>query len=261
MLTLATWNVNSVRARLPLVLDWTGRNKPDVLLFQEIKSETASFPAQDFQALGYESLVVGQKSYNGVALLARWPITPVLTSLPGDESDAQARYVEADVAGVRVIGLYLPNGNPIGTDKFAYKLAWMERLIRRAKTLLAEGIPFLMAGDFNVIPTDADVYDPKAFANDALTQPETRKLWRGLLNLGLCDAFLLCHPQAENAWTFWDYQAGAWPRDQGLRIDFILLSPRLADRLQECGIDREPRGREKASDHTPVWCRLSLEAA
>lgn len=260
MPVLATWNVNSIRARLPLVLDWTERARPDVLLLQEIKTEHAGFPELEFKSIGYESLVVGQKSYNGVALLARAPIQPVLTALPGASDDAQARYVEADVAGLRVIGLYLPNGNPIGTEKFAYKLSWMERLIARAKTLLAQGVPFLMAGDFNVIPSDGDVYDPKAFASDALAQPETRKLWRSLLNLGLYDAFLLKHPGAERAWTFWDYQAGAWPRDLGLRIDFILLSPGLADRLADCGIDREPRGKEKASDHTPVWCRLS-EAA
>jgi exodeoxyribonuclease-3 len=257
MPVLATWNVNSIRARLPLVLDWTGRTRPDVLLLQEIKTEDSGFPELDFKALGYESLVVGQKSYNGVALLARRPFRPVLTRLPGDEADVQARYVEADVGDIRVIGLYLPNGNPIGGEKFAYKLAWMERMIQRAKALLAEGVPFLMAGDFNVIPSDADVYDPKAFASDALAQPQTRRLWRTLLNLGLVDAFKARHPGAERAWTFWDYQAGAWPRDLGLRIDFILLSPKLADRLQDCGIDREPRGREKASDHTPVWCRLA----
>ncbi len=256
MPVLATWNVNSIRARLPLVLEWTGRVRPDVLLFQEIKTEASGFPEMEFRALGYQSLVVGQKSYNGVALLSRLPIHPVMTSLPGDEADAQARYVEADVAGIRVIGLYLPNGNPIGAEKFAYKLAWMDRLIARAKSLLAEGVPFLMAGDFNVIPTDDDVYDPKAFANDALTQPETRRKWRALLNLGLYDAFSLSHPDARRAWTFWDYQAGAWPRDLGLRIDFFLLSPRLVDKLQGCGIDREPRALEKASDHTPVWCRL-----
>lgn len=257
MSVLATWNVNSIRARLPLVLDWTERARPDMLLLQEIKTENAGFPELEFKAIGYNSLVVGQKSYNGVALLARAPIQPVLTALPGASDDAQARYVEADVAGLRVIGLYLPNGNPIGTEKFSYKLSWMERLISRAKTLLGQGIPFLMAGDFNVIPTDGDVYDPKAFASDALAQPETRKLWRSLLNLGLYDAFLQKHPGAQRAWTFWDYQAGAWPRDLGLRIDFILLSPGLADRLADCGIDREPRGKEKASDHTPVWCRLS----
>ncbi|MDK9721550.1 MAG: exodeoxyribonuclease III [Rhodospirillales bacterium] len=260
MPVLATWNVNSIRARLPLVLDWTERARPDVLLLQEIKTENAGFPELEFKAIGYNSLVVGQKSYNGVALLARAPIQPALTALPGAQDDAQARYVEADVAGLRVIGLYLPNGNPIGTEKFAYKLAWMERLIVRTKTLLGQGIPFLMAGDFNVIPTDGDVYDAKAFASDALAQPQTRRLWRSLLNLGLYDAFSLKHPGAQRAWTFWDYQAGAWPRDLGLRIDFILLSPGLADRLADCGIDREPRGKEKASDHTPVWCRLS-EAA
>ncbi|MBF0353956.1 MAG: exodeoxyribonuclease III [Alphaproteobacteria bacterium] len=254
---LATWNINSVRARLPLVLEWAGRVRPDILLFQEIKCETASFPEMEFKSLGYECLIVGQKSYNGVALLSRQPIVPRSTALPGDDADAQARYVEADVGNIRVIGLYLPNGNPIGTDKFAYKLGWMERLITRAKDLLAQGIPFVMAGDFNVIPSDDDVFDPKAFAQDALTQPEVRRLWRTLLNLGLYDAFALCHPQAERAWTFWDYQAGAWQRDLGLRIDFILLSPGLADRLVECAVDKEPRGRDKASDHTPVWCRLN----
>lgn len=261
MPVVATWNVNSIRARLPLVLDWTQKKRPDVLLLQEIKTESANFPEMDFKAIGYQSLIVGQKSYNGVALLSRHPATPVLTSLPGDGNDMQARYVEADVMGMRIIGLYLPNGNPIGTEKFSYKLGWMQRLIDRAKALLSAGVPFLMAGDFNVIPADADVYDPKAFAADALAQPETRKLWRTLLNLGLSDAFALCHPEATGAWTFWDYQAGCWPKDQGLRIDFILLSPKLADRLRDCGVDREPRGKEKASDHTPVWCSLESEAA
>ncbi len=228
--------------------------RPDILLFQEIKTEAPGFPEMEFKALGYEALVVGQKGYNGVALLSRQPLNPVLTVLPGEDADVQARYVEADVDGVRIVGLYLPNGNPIGTEKFAYKLAWMDRLIERAKTLLAEGVPFVMAGDFNVIPGDEDVYDPKAFAQDALTQPETRRRWRQLLNLGLYDAFALRHPEARRAWTFWDYQGGAWPRDLGLRIDFILLSPRLADRLTDCAVDRDPRGRDKASDHTPLWC-------
>lgn len=256
MPVVATWNVNSIRARLPLVLGWTAKREPDVLLFQEIKTESESFPAMEFKAAGYDSLVVGQKSYNGVALLSRHPVKLVLAALPGDETDVQARYIEADVCGMRVIGLYLPNGNPLGGEKFAYKLDWMRRLIARVKALQSEGVPFLLAGDFNVIPTDDDVFDPRSVAGDALAQPQTRALWQELLNLGLYDAFKLRHPDADRAWTFWDYQAGAWPRDQGMRIDFILLSPRLADRLAECGVDREPRGLEKASDHTPVWCRL-----
>jgi exodeoxyribonuclease III len=255
---IATWNVNSVKARLPNVTGWLTEVKPDVAVLQEIKCETAAFPVAAFTDIGYQCLVVGQKAYNGVALLSRLPFTPVLERLPGEEeTDPQARYLEADVAGVRVCGLYLPNGNPLGTEKFDYKIRWMERLRARAAALLQDGLPFLLTGDFNVIPEARDVYDPAGFAaKDALFQPETLRQWRSLLNLGLTDAYRALHDDAK-AYTFWDYQAGCWPRDLGLRIDHFLLSPQLTDRLAGCCVDRGPRAAEKASDHTPVLLDLS----
>jgi exodeoxyribonuclease-3 len=262
VLTVATWNVNSVKARLPLVTGWLASARPDVLLMQEIKTQTEDFPAEAFRNLGYEVAVSGQKSYNGVAIASLRPLSEVKAGLPGDEGDPQARWIEASLPdGLRLACLYLPNGNPPDSGKYPYKLSWMDRLIHRAREMLAEGRPFLLGGDFNVIPADEDVFDPKAFAGDALALPETRKRWRTLLNLGLAEAFRARHPEARGAWTFWDYQAGAWPRDQGLRIDHMLLSPALADRLADCGIDRAPRGAEKASDHTPFWCRFREEAA
>lgn len=253
---IATWNVNSVKARLPNVTGWLTQTLPDVAVLQEIKCETAAFPAEAFAEIGYQSFVVGQKAYNGVALLSRQPFTPVLDRLPGEEEDLQARYLEADVGGVRICGLYLPNGNPLGGEKFAYKLRWMERLRARADALLKKRVPFLLTGDFNVIPEARDVFDPAGFAaSDALFQPETLRQWRALLNLGLTEAYRALHDD-DRAYTFWDYQAGCWPRDLGLRIDHFLLSPPLADRLTGCFIDRGPRAAEKASDHTPVLLDL-----
>ncbi|UEM05451.1 exodeoxyribonuclease III [Skermanella rosea] len=254
---IATWNVNSVKARLPNVLAWLERASPDVVLFQEIKCETASFPKQEFEALGYCCAVVGQKSYNGVALLSKQPAEDVLDHLPGDAEDTQGRYVEATVAGVRIASLYLPNGNPVGTEKYPYKLRWMERLRRHAAELLKTEQPFVLGGDYNVIPAPEDVYDPQAWETDALFRPETRAQFRALLNLGLTEAFRAVHPDESRAYTFWDYQAGRWPRDQGIRIDHFLLSPQAADRLVDCRIDRGPRGEEKASDHTPVVLELA----
>lgn len=255
---IATWNVNSVKARLNNVTSWLADARPDVVVLQEIKCETAAFPAAAFADIGYQSFVVGQKAYNGVALLTRLPYQQILDRLPGEEeSDPQARYLEADVGGVRICGLYLPNGNPLGTEKFDYKLRWMDRLIERAAALLNARVPFLLTGDFNVIPEARDVFDPQSFAaNDALFQPETLRRWRALVNLGLTDAYRALHDD-DKAYTFWDYQAGCWPRDLGLRIDHFLLSPQLADRLAACFIDRGPRAAEKASDHTPVVLDLA----
>ena len=245
-----------MKARLPLITGWLRDASPDVLLMQEIKCETAAFPAAAFEELGYHVTAVGQKAYNGVALLSKLPQEDVLTRLPGDEdSDVQSRYVEATVGGVRIASLYLPNGNPLGTEKFDYKLRWMERLYAHAKTLLASEQPFVLGGDYNVIPEDRDVYSPAAFAGDALTQPETRQRFRALINLGLTEAYRALKDD-DRAYTFWDYQAGAWPRDNGLRIDHFLLSPQAADRLVDCVIDRGPRGLEKASDHTAVILTL-----
>jgi exodeoxyribonuclease-3 len=254
---IATWNVNSVKARLPNVLAWLQSAAPDVCLLQELKCVTEAFPALEIEALGYNLAVHGQKTYNGVAILSKRPIEDVTTGLPGDPSDEQARYIEATISGVRIASIYLPNGNPVDSPKFPYKLGFFTRLLARTKALLAQEETFVLGGDYNVCPTDADVYDPKGWANDALCRSESRAAFRTMLNLGLTDAYRSLHPDQERAWTFWDYQAGAWPRDHGLRIDHLLLSPQAADRLQACEIDREPRGREKASDHTPVWCELA----
>jgi exodeoxyribonuclease III len=253
---IATWNVNSLKARLPNVLAWLEINRPDVVCLQEIKTEAASFPELELRGLGYHLEVLGQKSYNGVALLSRLPATEVLRGLPGDTGDEQARYIEAMIGGVRIASIYLPNGNPVGTDKYPYKLAWMDRLREHARGLLAAEIPFVLAGDYNVCPTDDDVYDPIGWREDALCRPESRARFRALLHLGLTDAFRALHPEP-NRYTFWDYQAGRWYRDEGLRIDHFLLSPQTIDRLIACDVDREPRGREKASDHTVVWCEIA----
>jgi exodeoxyribonuclease III len=256
-LRIATWNVNSIKVRLPLVLDWLARVSPDVLVMQEIKCETAAFPAAVFEAAGYRATAVGQKAYNGVAFLSKTPHEVTATRLEGEEEDEQARYVEATVAGVRIGGLYLPNGNPVDTPKFDYKLRWMDRLTTRVRALLAAEVPFVLGGDWNVIPEARDVFDPRAFAGDALFRPETRARFRTLLNLGLTEAFRALHPDEARAYTFWDYQAGCWPRDAGLRIDHFLLSPQTADRLTGCTIDRAPRALDKASDHTPVILELA----
>lgn len=252
---IATFNVNSIKARLPNVLEWLKEADPDVALLQEIKCQAADFPVLEFQSMGYQVQAVGQKSYNGVALLSKQPAENVLEGLPGDETDEQARYVEATVQGVRVASLYLPNGNPVDSEKYPYKLGWMKRLKAHAATLLASEQPVVLAGDYNVIPEPRDCYDPAAWAGDALFLPETRRHFREIVNLGYTDAFRAIHPQRV-AYSFWDYQAGRWPRDEGIRIDHLLLSPQAADRLCDAGIDKKARGREKASDHTPVWCEL-----
>lgn len=252
---IATWNVNSIKARLPNVLDWLNRARPDVVLLQELKCQDENFPFLEIEAAGYRAEVHGQKSYNGVAILSRHPIEAVTRGLPEPDGDEQARYIEATIGGWRLASLYLPNGNPTPGEKFDYKLRWMRRLIDHAKTLLAQGTPFVLAGDYNVCPTDDDVYDPPNWRNDALCRPESRALFRELVHLGLTDAFRALHPEPHR-YTFWDYQAGAWQRDNGLRIDHLLLSPQAADRLVECDIDKGPRGCEKASDHTPIWIRL-----
>lgn len=256
---IATWNVNSVKARLPNVLEWLAEARPDVLLLQEIKCQDEGFPFLEFEAAGYRAAVHGQKSYNGVAILSPHPIADVVRGLPDLDGDDQSRYIEATVQGYRVASIYLPNGNPAPGDKFDYKLRWMRRLIAHAKALLATGCPVVLAGDYNVCPTDIDVYDPVNWRGDALCRPESRALFRELCHLGLTEAFRALHPDEPHRYSFWDYQAGAWQRDLGLRIDHLLLSPQAADRLVACDIDKAPRGRDKASDHTPVW--IELEAA
>jgi len=253
---IATWNVNSVKARSAHLMRWLAAFKPDIVMLQEIKCLTEDFPVLDIKALGYNAVALGQKAYNGVALLSTQPITDVMTGLPGDPSDEQARYIEATVGDLRVASIYLPNGNPTNTDKFPYKLGWMDRLTARARELLATEKPVVLAGDYNICPTDVDVHDPVGFADDALCRPESRGRFRALVNLGYTDAIRAMNP-TEHIYTYWDYQAGAWQRDLGLRIDHLLLSPQAADRLVAASVDRTPRGEEKASDHTPAWCELN----
>ena len=257
---IATWNVNSINVRLPHVTAYLREVSPDVLLLQELKSTDERFPHSEIEDVGYHVALAGQKTFNGVGILAKQPIDVEQRALPGDATDAQARYLEAVIGSVRVASIYLPNGNPIDTDKFSYKLAWMDRLIAHVRTLLAYEEPLVLGGDYNVCPTDDDVYDPEGFANDALCHPETRARFQTLCYLGLTDAIRARHPQV-GVYTFWDYQAGCWNKDQGLRIDHLLLSPQAADRLVDSGVDKGPRGKEKPSDHTPVWCELQMERA
>jgi exodeoxyribonuclease-3 len=259
---IATWNVNSVKVRLPHLLDYLKSAQPDVLCLQEIKCLADDFPQLELQGLGYRVEALGQRAYNGVALVSKEPARDIVCGLPEAGDDDQARYIEASFTGaaggeVRVASLYLPNGNPIGTDKFAYKLAWMERLHGHAQALLRREIPFVLAGDYNVCPADEDVYDPVAMGEDALVQPESRARFRALLYLGLTDSYRAFHRESHR-YTFWDYQAGRWNRDEGLRIDHLLLSPHAADRVTACEIDKSPRGKERASDHTPIWCELAV---
>ena len=256
MVTIATWNVNSVNARLPNVLDWLASARPDIALLQEIKCLDPAFPAEAMAEIGYNAAVHGQKSYNGVAILSRRPIADVRRGLPGDAGDEQARYLEATIGDLRVASIYLPNGNPIGTEKFAYKLAWMARLHAHAASLLDLDQPVVLGGDYNVIPAAEDCHDPKAWAGDALFQPESRRAFRALLHLGYTEAFRALHPDERGAYSFWDYQGGAFQLDHGIRIDHLLLSPQAADRLVACAIDKAPRRQPKASDHTPVTVTL-----
>jgi len=253
--TLASWNVNSIKARIGNVVAWVEAFKPDVLLLQELKCQEEGFPALELKSLGYEHELVGQKSYNGVAILSTAPIEVRQRALPDGEGDEQARYLEAETHGLLVASIYLPNGNPVASDKFPYKLAWMERLERHAADLLKEERALILGGDYNVIPNPEDCYDPQAWRGDALFRPESRQALRRLVNLGFTDAYRQMHPKTRG-YTFWDYQGGAWQNDLGIRIDHLLLSPQAADRLADSNIERGPRGADKASDHTPIWCRL-----
>lgn len=249
-----SWNVNSIKARLEHVKQYLAEVAPDVLMVQELKG--LDFPADDFSALGYETHAVGQKAYNGVAVFSKTPITVIHNKLPGDDADEQARYLEFETNGVRLINIYAPNGNPVDSDKFPYKLKWMARLTKRLQQLRADYVPFAIGGDFNVIPEDKDCHDPKAWAGDALFRPESRSAFRTLENTGLYDAFRIVNRSGGN-YTFWDYQAGAWQQDHGIRIDHFLLSPEMTDRLVNCTIDRTPRGWDKPSDHTPIIIEIA----
>jgi len=260
---IATWNVNSIKARLPNALNWLADAKPDVLCLQEIKCIDENFPAGPFEDLGYHVSVHGQKTYNGVAILSRTTPDQVLRGLPGNEDDEQARYLEAVIpAGnraVRVASIYLPNGNPVPGEKYDYKLNWMGHLKTRMQTVLDFEEISVFSGDYNVIPEPRDVHDPAAWEGDALYRPETLQAWRQLVYLGYTDAFRASTAQPGH-YSFWDYQAGAWQRNKGIRIDHHLLSPQAADRLKSCTIDKDVRGGERPSDHVPVVCELDVWA-
>ncbi len=264
---IATFNINGIKARLPALLDWLDEAQPDVALLQEIKSLDENFPREPFEDRGYNVETHGQKSFNGVAILSKLPLEDVQRGLPGDDSDEQARWIEATVVGdraVRICGLYLPNGNPVelNTDgtpvkggKYEYKLGWMDRLHTRAKELLASEEPAIMAGDYNIIPQDEDAKRPEVWHEDALGRPESRAAFRRILNLGFTEAFRT-RTLGPDHYSFWDYQAGAWNKNDGIRIDHLLLTPQAADLMTNCQIDAEIRGREKPSDHVPVWVEL-----
>ncbi|APX25178.1 MAG: exodeoxyribonuclease III [Rhodobacteraceae bacterium] len=258
---IATFNINGIKARISALTDWLEEAQPDVVLLQEIKSVDEAFPREALEDLGYQVETHGQKSFNGVGILSKLPLEDVTRGLPGDDSDEQARWIEATVVGehhaLRLCGLYLPNGNPAPGPKYDYKLAWMARMEERARALLAEEMPALMAGDYNVIPQAEDAAKPEAWTEDALFLPETRAAFRRIVNLGFTEAFRARHP-GPGHYSFWDYQAGAWQRNNGIRIDHFLLSPQAADLMTDVQIDRDIRGREKPSDHVPVWVDLAL---
>ena len=253
---VATFNINNVNKRLPNLLAWLRTAKPDVVCLQELKSADDGLPIAEVEAAGYRGVWHGQKGFNGVAILARGePPVERQRGLEGEPEDEHSRYIEAEIGGLVVASIYLPNGNPVPGPKFDYKLRWIERLRTHARALLAEERPVVLAGDFNVIPNDDDTYSVRAMAEDALMQPESRAGFRTLVADGWTDALRTRYPNG-GVWTFWDYQAGAWQRDAGFRIDHLLLSPQAADRLVDAGVDKDYRAREKASDHAPTWARL-----
>jgi exodeoxyribonuclease III len=260
---IATWNVNSIKQRLDGAVAWLAERAPDLVCLQETKCIDDAFPREAFESLGYNVAVHGQKTFNGVALLSKYPFDEVNIGLPGDHADDHARFMEAVVStaqGVlRIASVYLPNGNPPETEKYTYKISWMKRLNAYVRERLTLGEPLILGGDYNVIPANADARNPQAWTGDALFLPRTRSEFRALINLGLTDA-VRATSDAAGLYTFWDYQAGAWQKNNGIRIDHVLLSPQAADRLGEVGIDRHVRGWEKPSDHVPVWLDLAIEA-
>jgi exodeoxyribonuclease-3 len=259
---IATWNINGIRARIDGLLTWLKESQPDVVCLQEIKTVEEGFPTAAIADLGYSAAVFGQKGFNGVALLSRYPLEDIRRGLPEEPDPGQSRYIEAVVSipgsAVRVASIYLPNGNPIATEKFPYKLAWMQRLEAHARNLLAHEETLVLAGDFNVIPEPVDAKRPQAWVNDALFQPQSRAALRRLQSLGLTDGLRACEP-GPGIYTFWDYQAGSWQKDDGIRIDHMLLSPQAADRLRSAKVDRFTRAWEKPSDHVPVWGEFDLD--
>ena len=256
---IATFNINGIKARTQALLDWLAEAQPDVACLQEIKSVDEAFPRDAFEALGYTVETHGMKAFNGVAILSKLPLEDVTRRLPGDDADEQARWIEATVIGpkhpVRICGLYLPNGNPTPGPKYDYKLAWMQRMLSRTRTLLADEQALVLCGDYNIIPQAEDAANPQNWLTDALYLPQSRQAYQRLLNLGLTDAIRAQNP-ASGTYTYWDFQAGAWERNNGIRIDHLLLSPQAADLLQTSGIDKAVRGRDKPSDHVPVWIEL-----
>ncbi len=255
---IATFKLNAIRARLPRLLEWLQREQPDVVCLQELKCADEALPAADIEAAGYGGVWHGQKGFNGVAVLAKGA-APALRrlGLPGNDEDSHSRYIEAEVDGVVIASIYLPNGNPVGTEKFDYKLGWLARLEAHARDLLAEERPVVLAGDYNVIPEDRDVFSVRAMQHDALMQPESRAALRRIVHQGWTDTLRALHPAEGQLYTFWDYTAGAWQRDAGFRIDHLLCSPAAADRLQAAGVDKWARGEEKASDNAPTWVILA----
>ena len=255
---IASFNINGIKARIQALTDWLAQTDADVVVLQEIKSVDEGFPREHFQDLGWTVETHGQKGFNGVAILSRLPLEDVTRGLPGDDDDEQARYIEATVVGdqaVRIAGLYLPNGNPAPGPKFDYKLAWMERLRLRAAELLAMEMPVVMLGDYNIIPEARDAANPQKWVDDALFRPESRAAFRKILNLGFTEAFR-SRVRGGGHYSFWDYQAGAWNKNDGIRIDHFLLSAQCADLMQDCWIEKDERAKEKPSDHVPVWVEL-----
>jgi exodeoxyribonuclease III len=254
---IVTWNVNSIKVRVPHVCDYLRATSPDVLLLQETKVADDKFPALEIEDLGYSIAIHGQRTYNGVAILSKHPMEDVIRGLPGNTDDDQSRYIEVTIEGLRIGSLYLPNGNPLDTEKFDYKLRWMGHLRDHARTLLKDDVDFVLGGDWNIAPEAEDLYDPGAFLDDAIAHADSRALWREINYLGLTESFRALHPELAQAWSYFDYQRGAWEKNHGIRIDHVLLSPRVADRLEASGIDRDERGRTQPSDHVPVWCVLA----
>jgi exodeoxyribonuclease-3 len=250
---IASWNVNSIRARMHVVPQWVKENAPDVMLMQELKGEI--FPSDTFEDLGYKSVAVTQKSYNGVAVLSRTPIEVACSKLPGDEADSHARFLETRIDGVRIVNLYAPNGNPPHSDKFAYKLAWMDRLADKMRAWVEDGVPTLIGGDWNVIPTDLDCHKPSSWMRDALFQPEVKERYAKMLETGWTDVWRWLHPDAKE-FTYWDYFRLAFEHNRGIRIDHFLSTPDLKERVLSCKIDRAPRALEKPSDHAPIVLTL-----
>ena len=260
LMKIASFNINGIKARTPALINWLKESKPDVALLQEIKSIDEAFPSETFEDLGYNVATHGQKSFNGVAILSKYPLQEITRGLPGDKGDEQARWIEGTICAsneIKICCLYLPNGNPLPGPKYDYKLAWMDRLYLRAQKLLRSEQTSLMAGDFNIIPQTEDAATPEVWENDALFTLESRAKFRKILNLGFSDAFRACN-DGPGHYSFWDYQAGAWDRNDGIRIDHFLLSPQCADLLNDCKIDSNIRAREKPSDHVPIWIKLNV---